>query len=70
MSSFHKTNAYVIRQLTTSDLIRFGSKCGWASVGAAKNAFNLHMKFYFNKDWSEGKGLFDSQDQFIIEEIK
>lgn len=70
MSSFHKTKVYVIRQLSTSDLIRFGSKCGWASVGAAKNAFNLHMKFYFNKDWSEGKGLFDSQDQFVIEVIR
>lgn len=68
MSSFHKTKVYVIRQLSTSDLIRFGSKCGWASVGAAKNAFNLHMKFYFNKDWSEGKGLFDSQTEFVIEE--
>ena len=68
MSSFHKTKVYVIRQLYTSDLIRFGSKCGWASVGAAKNAFNLHMKSYFNKDWSEGKGLFDSQTEFFIEE--
>lgn len=68
MSSFHKTKVYVIRQLTTSNLIRFGSKCGWASVGAAKNAFNLHMKAYFNKDWSEGKGLFDSQTEFVIEE--
>lgn len=68
MPNFHKTKVYVIRQLSTSDLIRFGSKCGWASVGAAKNAFNLHMKFYFNKDWSEGKGLFDSQSEFVIEE--
>lgn len=70
MSSFHKTKVYVIRQLSTSDLIRFGNKCGWSSVGAAKNAFNLHMKFYFNKDWSEGKGLFDSQTEFVIEELE
>ena len=68
MSSFDKTKVYVIRQLTTSNLIRFGSKCGWASVGAAKNAFNLHMKSYFKKDWSDGKGLFDSQTEFVIEE--
>lgn len=70
MSNFHKTKIYVIRQLSTSDLIRFGSKCGWASVGAAKNAFNLHMRFYFNKDWGEGKGLFDGQDEFVIEVIQ
>lgn len=68
MSNFHKTKVYVIRQLTTSDLIRFGNKCGWCSTQAAKNAFNLHMKSYFNRDWSEGKGLFDSQTEFVIEE--
>jgi len=70
MSSFSTTDVYVIREKATGQLIKFGSKCGWSSVSAAKNAFNLHMKFHFDKDWSEGKGLFDGQNQFIIEVIQ
>lgn len=63
-------NIYVIREISTGKLIKFGTKAGWISMSAAKNAFNLHMKWHFGKDWSEGKGLFDSQDQFIIEEVE
>lgn len=70
MSRAETTTVFVIREEVTGELIKFGAKCGWVSVGAAKNAFNLHMTSYFGKDWLEGKGLFDSQDQFIIEEIK
>jgi len=66
----HKsTKVHVIREKSTGSLIKFGTKCGWVSVNAAKNAFNLHMRFYFNKRWSESAGLYDSQDEFIIEEI-
>ena len=65
-----QTTVFVIREKATGNLIKFGSKCGWASVGAAKNAFSLHMKGYFNKDWSEGAGLYESQDEFVIEEIE
>lgn len=70
--SHHKTinNIYVIREVESGKLVKFGAKCGWASIGAAKNAFNLHMRTHYGKDWSEGKGLFDSQDQFVIEEVK
>ncbi|UZS00973.1 hypothetical protein [Pseudomonas phage vB_PsaM_M1] len=70
MSNVNPTTVFVIRENITGQLIKFGAKCGWASVGAAKNAFNLHMITHYGKDWSEGKGLFDSQDQFVIEEIK
>jgi hypothetical protein len=61
---------YVIREVSTGKLVKFGTKGGWISVRAAKNAFNLHMKWHFGKDWSEGKGLFDEQDQFVIEGIE
>lgn len=60
---------YVIREAGTSKLIKFGAKGGWCTTNAAKNAFNLHMLDYFGKDWSEGKGLFDSQSEFYIEEV-
>lgn len=66
---YQTTKVFVIREKATGETIKFGSKCGWASVGAAKNAFNLHMISHFGKDWYEQAGLYDSQEQFIIEEI-
>lgn len=69
--SYETTKVYVIREKKTGKLVKFGSgKCGWMSSTAAKNAFNLHMKWHFNKDWSEGKGLFDAQDEFVLEVIE
>ena len=61
---------YVIRHIESGKLIKFGSKCGCISVVAAKSAFNLWMKHEFGKDWSEGAGLFDSQDRYVIEVIE
>lgn len=58
-----------IREKKTKKMIKFGAKAGWATKGAAKNAFNLHMRGYFNKTWGEGAGLYDSQDEFEIVEI-
>lgn len=63
-------NIYVIREVESGKLVKFGTKCGWVSINAAKNAFNLWMKYEFGKDWSEGAGLFDSQDRYVIEEVK
>ena len=60
---------YVIREICTGKLIKFGTKGGWISVRAAKNAFNLHMKWHFDREWS-GKKLFDEQDRFVIEVIE
>lgn len=60
---------YVIREVKSGYLIKFGAKGGWCTTNAAKNAFNMHMVHHFGKDWSEGKGLFDSQSEFIIEEV-
>lgn len=68
---FEETKVYVIRQLSSGKLIKFGAKCGWSSPGAAKNAFSLHMHHYFNKTYLDsGKGVYDNQDEFVIEELK
>ena len=67
---FETTSVYVIRQSSTGKLIKFGSKCGWATIGAAKNAFALHMHTTYRDYFSDGKGLFDSQNDFVIEELK
>lgn len=37
------TTVFVIREKATGKLIKFGSKCGWMSSGAARLAFSLHM---------------------------
>lgn len=71
MSTMETTKVYVIRESITGELIKFGTKCGWASEMAAKNAFNLHMRNYFELWFDESsKGLFDKQIQFKIEEVK
>ena len=68
---FETTPVFVIRHLSTGDLIKFGSKCGWAGTGAAKNAFNLHMHTYFGRTYLDSsKGLYDNQSEFIIEQVK
>ena len=67
--NFKATKVYVIRQVSTGKLIKFGSKCGWATVAAAKNAFSLHMTSYFRSWLDDGKGLYESQNEFTIEEI-
>jgi len=67
---FYETSVYVIRHVSTGKLIKFGSKCGWAGTGAAKNAFNLHMHTYFGRTYLDSsKGLYDAQDEFVIEEV-
>lgn len=60
---------YVIREISTGRLLKFGNKTSWINIGAAKNAFNLHMTIYFNRNWSEMKGLYDTQDLYKIERI-
>ena len=67
---FERTSVYVIRQISTGNLIKFGSKCGWATIGAAKGAFALHMHTTYRNYQQDGKGLFDSQNDFVIEELK
>lgn len=53
------TTVFVIREVSTGKLIKFGPKCAWATSGAAKSAFKLHTG-----------GLFDSQSEYVLEEIK
>lgn len=66
-----QTTVFVIREIHTGNLIKFGPKCGWATIGAAKNAFNLHMWDYFKLDFmGDRKGLYDRQSEFAIEEIE
>ncbi len=69
MSNYKTTSVFVIRQVATGKLIGFGSKCGWATIGAAKNAFALHMKGNYRSWMDDGKGLFESQNDFVVEEI-
>lgn len=65
------TTVFVIREVSTGKLIKFQAKAGWATSGAAKNAFNLHMWAYFKLDrLTDRKGLYDKQNEFVIEEIK
>ena len=62
---------YVIRHIESGKLIKFGSKGGWISVGAAKSAFNLWMKHEMGKDYFDDcRGMFDGQGQYVIEEVK
>ena len=35
---------YAIRNKHTLEFLFFGSKCAWVSVGAAKNAYRLHIE--------------------------
>lgn len=67
---FETTSVFVIRQVSTGNLIKFGSKCGWATSGAAKSAFALHAHSLYRDYFEGGKGLFDSQNDFVLEEIK
>lgn len=70
MSRHKPTEVYVIREVMTGQLIKFGSKCGWISPSAAKGAFNLHMKSHFGLSYMDDtKGLYDGQDDFKIEEV-
>lgn len=70
MSRYKPTEVYVIRNVLTGELIKFGSKCGWISESAAKVAFNMHMKSHFGLTYMDDtKGLYDGQDDFKIEEV-
>ena len=53
------TTVFVIREVSTGKLIKFQAKAGWATSGAAKSAFKLHTGV-----------LFDSQSDYVLEEIK
>jgi hypothetical protein len=71
MGRHKSTDVYVIRDVNTGQLIKFGSKCGWSSEVALKNAFNLHMKSYFGLTYlDDTKGLFDKQTEFKIEVVE
>lgn len=68
---FEPTFVYVIRQVSTGKLIKFDSKCGWATIGAAKGAFALHMHHHFKLAYLDSaKGLYDNQEEFKIEELR
>ena len=70
MSQHKPTEVYVIRNVMTGELIKFGTKCAWISESAAKVAFNLHMKSYFGLSYMDDtKGLYDGQDDFKIDEV-
>lgn len=64
------TKVFVIREVSTGKLIKLGSKAGWVSSGAAKSAFALHARALYRSWMDDGKGLFDSQSDYVLEEIK
>lgn len=64
------TTVFVIREKATGKLIKFGAKCGWTTVGAAKNAFSLHLHYRYRDYDEDGKNLYDLQSEFVIEEVK
>lgn len=68
--SYRPTTVFVIREKATGKLVKFGAKCGWATIGAAKNAFSLYMHYRYRDYLQDGKNLYDTQDDFIIEEVK
>lgn len=67
---YKPTTVFVIREIATGKLVKFGSKCGWMSTTAAKGAFALHMKGEYRSWLDDSKGLFGSQSDFVLEEIK
>lgn len=64
------TTVFVIREVSTGKLIKFGSKAAWATSGAAKSAFALHARTLYRNWMDDGKGLFDNQSDYVLEEIK
>jgi len=70
MSYQTTNNIYVIREISTGKLIKFGTKGGWISQSAAKLAFCMHMRWELGTGWEEEPGLFDRQDRFVIEVIE
>lgn len=61
------TTVFVIREVSTGKLIKFGSKSGWASAATAKLAFANHMIDPF---FAPRVAAFDQQDYYVLEEIK
>lgn len=51
---------FVIYDTEDNELWYSGTKIGWVSTGAAKNAWNL-----VNSSWS-GKEYFDNQTRYVI----
>lgn len=70
MSKLGTTSVFVIRDVKSGKLIKLGPKCGWCTSGAAKSAFALHVGHYYRSWMDDNKGLFDSQQDYILEEIK
>ena len=67
---------FVIRELSTGKLLKFGNKVAWVSSLAAKNAFGINSvscdMFGNIKGYAGIKGyvgVFDNQNEYVIEEI-
>lgn len=54
---------YAIRNKNTLEWVVFGSKVAWVSIGAAKNAFQLHMSH-----WSDTVN-FDEQEDYKLVQV-
>lgn len=61
------TSIYAIRNKASGEFIKFGAKCAWATVGAAKSAFVLHTR-----SWQDGYSKltpFDEQSEYEVVDL-
>ena len=57
---------YAIRNKHSGVFLQFKHKAGWCSVGAAKNAFGMHMPRSYNESVGYHQQRFDDQDEYEI----
>lgn len=60
---------YAIRHRETGEYIKFGSKCAWATSGAAKNAWHLHGRIYDGFAEQHVRLKFDDQGKYEVVDI-
>lgn len=67
----HIKAIYGIFDTQEQQWVGYGTKVAWVSVGAAKNAWNLHDKTRpTHKEYSwKREGTFDNQSQFVIKNL-
>jgi hypothetical protein len=60
---------WAIRNIASGEYIKFGSKCAWATCGAAKAAFGLHMPRAHNQVDGFYQQRFDEQSEFEVVDL-
>jgi hypothetical protein len=60
---------FAIRNKHSGVFLQFKHKAAWTSVGAAKNAFGLHMPRLYNESKGYYQQRFDDQDEYEIVDL-